>query len=60
MPKARLFACGFAKMNTQERPKDSPIRASESLQLIMAVICPKKWQLSSMDVIAAFFNEENS
>lgn len=54
IPKARLVARGFEEINTQELPKDSPTCASESLKMIMAVICPKKWQLNSMDIKAAF------
>lgn len=54
VPKARLVARGFEEMNTQELPKDSPTCASESLKMIMAVICQKKWQLNSMDIKAAF------
>ena len=50
VPKARLVARGFEEMNTEELPKDSPTCASESLKMIMAVICQKKWQLNSMDI----------
>ena len=52
--KARLVARGFEEMNTQDLPKDSPTCASESLKMIMAVICQNKWQLNSMDIKAAF------
>lgn len=54
VPEATLVARGFEEMNTLELPKDSPTCASESLKMIMAVICQKKWQLNSMDIKAAF------
>lgn len=53
-PKPRLVARGFEEMSTQQLPKDSPTCASESLKMIMAVICQKKWQLNSMVIKAAF------
>ena len=53
-PKARLVARGFEEINREELPKDSPTCASESLRMIMAVICQRKWQLNSMDIKAAF------
>lgn len=46
-PKARLVAKGFEKMNTQELQKDSPTCALQSLKMIMAVICQKRWHLNS-------------
>lgn len=54
VPKARLITRGFEEMNTEELPKDSPTCVSESLKMIMAVICQKKWQLNSIDIKAAF------
>ncbi|XP_062409954.1 uncharacterized protein LOC134100639 [Sardina pilchardus] len=53
-PKARLVARGFEEIKTEELPKDSPTCASESLRMIMAIICQRKWQLNSMDIKAAF------
>ncbi|KAG7514300.1 hypothetical protein JOB18_030248, partial [Solea senegalensis] len=57
VPKARLVARGFEEINTQDLPKDSPTCASESLKMIMAVICQNKWQLNSMDIKAAFLQD---
>lgn len=54
VPKARLVARGFEEINTEELQKDSPTCASESLKMIMALICENKWQLNSMDIKAAF------
>lgn len=39
VPKARLVARGFEELNTKDLPKDSPTCASESLRLLMSVIC---------------------
>lgn len=52
--KARLVARGFEELNVSELQKDSPICASESLQLLVAVICQKQWTLHSMDIKSAF------
>lgn len=41
-------------MNTQDLPKDSPTCGSDSVKMIMAIICQNKWQLNSMDIKAAF------
>lgn len=54
VPRARLIARGFDEMNTVELTEDSPTCAAESLKMIMAVICQKKWELNSMDIKAAF------
>lgn len=54
VPKARLVARGFEEINIQELPKDSPTCSSESLKMVIAVICQNKWKLNSMDIKAAF------
>ncbi len=54
MPKARLVARGFEELNIHELQKDSPTCASESLRLLLAVICQNKWQVHSMDIKSAF------
>lgn len=54
VPKARLVARGFEEMQVSELQKDSPTCASESLRLLVAVICQKQWTLHSMDIKSAF------
>lgn len=54
VPKARLVARGFEEFNIQELQKDSPTCASESLRLLLTVICQNKWQVHSMDIKSAF------
>lgn len=54
VPKARLVARGFEELNVLELQKDSPTCASESLRLLVAVICQKQWTLHSMDIKSAF------
>lgn len=54
VPKARLVARGFEEVNIHELQKDSPTCASESLRLLLAVICQNKWQVNSMDIKSAF------
>ncbi|XP_039900576.1 uncharacterized protein LOC120741662 [Simochromis diagramma] len=54
VPKARLVARGFEEVNTKELQKDSPTCASESLRLVLAVICQNKWRVNSMDIKSAF------
>lgn len=54
VPKARLVARGFEELNIQELQKDSPTCASESLRLLLAVICQKHWTVHSMDIKSAF------
>ena len=54
VPKARLVARGFEEANIHELQKDSPTCASESLRLLLAVICQNKWQIHSMDIKSAF------
>lgn len=50
VPKARQVAGGFEEMHIQELLKDCPTCASESLRMIMAFRCQKKWQLNSTDI----------
>ena len=38
----------------QELQKDSPTCASESLRLLLSVICQNQWQIHSMDIKSAF------
>lgn len=54
VPKARLVARGFEELNIHELQKDSPTCASDSLRLLLAVICQNKWQVHSMDIKSAF------
>ncbi|KAL2093504.1 hypothetical protein ACEWY4_010816 [Coilia grayii] len=54
VPKARLVARGFEEFKVSELQKDSPTCATESLRLLLAVICQRKWTLHSMDIKAAF------
>lgn len=54
VPKARLVARGFEELRVSELQKDSPTCASESLRLLVAVICQKQWRLHSMDIKSAF------
>jgi len=54
IPKARLVARGFEEFNTQNLQKDSPTCSSESLRLLMSVLCQKTWTLNSMDIKSAF------
>ncbi len=54
IPKARIVARGFEELNIHELQKDSPTCASESLGLLLAVICQNKWQVHSMDIKSAF------
>lgn len=54
VPKARLVARGFEELRVSELQKDSPTCASESLRLLVAVICQKQWTLHSMDIKSAF------
>lgn len=54
VPKARLVARGFEEVNIHELQKDSPTCASESLRLLLAVICQNKWKVNSMDIKSAF------
>lgn len=54
VPKARLVARGFEELNIHELQKDSPTCASESVRLLLAVICQNKWQVNSMDIKSAF------
>ena len=54
VPKARLVARGFEEFNTTDLPKDSPTCSSESLKLLMSVICQRQWTLHSMDIKSAF------
>ena len=54
VPKARLVARGFEELNTKDLPKDSPTCASESLRLLMSVICQNQWTPHSMDIKSAF------
>lgn len=53
-PKARLVARGFEELDVSELQKDSPTCASESLRLLVAVICQNQWTLNSMDIKSAF------
>lgn len=53
-PKARLVARSFEKLNIHKLQKDSPTCASESLRLLLTVICQNKWQFHSMDIKSAF------
>ena len=54
VPKARLVARGFEELDVSELQKDSPTCASESLRLLVAVICQRQWALHSMDIKSAF------
>lgn len=54
VPKARLVARGFEEVNNHELQKDSPTCASDSLRLLLAVICQNQWQVHSMDIKSAF------
>ncbi|XP_071317640.1 CD166 antigen homolog A isoform X1 [Trachinotus anak] len=54
IPKARLVARGFEELEVSELQKDSPTCASESLRLLLAVICQRQWTLHSMDIKSAF------
>ena len=54
VPKARLVARGFEEFNTKQLQKDSPTCASESLRLLLAVICQNQWNVHSMDIKSAF------
>lgn len=54
VPKARLVARGFEELNVSDIPKDSPTCASDSLRVVIAVICQRKWHLNSIDIKAAF------
>uniref|UniRef100_M4AZE1 Integrase catalytic domain-containing protein n=1 Tax=Xiphophorus maculatus TaxID=8083 RepID=M4AZE1_XIPMA len=54
IPKARLVARGFEELQVSDLQKDSPTCASESLRLLVAVICQKQWELHSMDIKSAF------
>lgn len=54
VPKARLVTRGFEEINVSDLPKDSPTCALNSLKIMMAVICQRKWQLNSMDIKVAF------
>ncbi|XP_048012163.1 uncharacterized protein LOC125245541 isoform X2 [Megalobrama amblycephala] len=54
VPKARLVARGFEEFDVLELQKDSPTCASESLRLLVAVICQRQWKLHSMDIKSAF------
>lgn len=56
VPKAQLVARGFEEVNTQELQKDSPTCASESLRLVLAVICQNKWKVNSVDIKSAFLD----
>ncbi len=51
VPKARLVARGFEELEVSELKKDSPTCASESLRLLVALICQRQWTLNSMDKI---------
>ncbi len=53
VPKARLVARGFEEFNTEDLPRDSPTCASESLRLLMAVICQNRWTPLSTDIKSA-------
>lgn len=52
--KARLVARGFEEVNIHELQKDSPTCASESLRLLLTVICQNQWQVHSIDIKSAF------
>lgn len=54
VPKARLVARGFDELDVLELQKDSPTCASESLRLLVAVICQRQWRLHSRDIKSAF------
>ena len=54
VPKARLVARGFEELNIQQLQKDSPTCASESLRLLLSVICQNQWKVHSMDIKSAF------
>lgn len=54
IPKARLVARGFEEFHNKDLQKDSPTCSSESLRLLMSVICQKRWPLNSMDIKSAF------
>ncbi|XP_061841706.1 uncharacterized protein [Nerophis lumbriciformis] len=60
VPKARLVARGFEELNTKDLPKDSPTCASESLRLLMSVICQNRWTPHSMDIKSAFLQGNES
>jgi hypothetical protein len=60
VPKARLVARGFEEFNTTNLLKDSPTCSSESLKLLMLVICQRQWTLHSMDIKSAFLQGELS
>lgn len=50
VPKARLVARGFEELQVTELQKDLPTWASESLRLLVAIICQRPWTLHSMDI----------
>ena len=54
VPKARLVARGFEELKVSELQKDSPTCATESLRLLLAVICQRQWTPHSMDIKSAF------
>lgn len=54
VPKARLVARGFEELQVSALQKDSPTCATESLRLLVAVICQRQWTLNSMDIKSAF------
>lgn len=54
LPKARLVARGLEELEMSELKMDSPTCSSDSLRLLVAVICQRQWNLNSMDIKAAF------
>ncbi len=54
VPKARLVARGFEELNVSDLPKDSPTCASDTLRIVLAVICQRKCLLNTLDIKAAF------
>ena len=54
VPKARLVARGFEELQVSDLQKDSPTCATESLRLLVALICQRQWTPHSMDIKSAF------
>ncbi len=49
-----LVARGFEELNVSDLPKDSPTCASDTLRIVLAVICQRKCLLNTLDIKAAF------
>lgn len=54
VPKAQLVARGFEELEMTQLQTDSPTCASESLRLLVAVICQRQWTLNSIGIKSAF------